>query len=178
MWMFTLLSSWSSCLLCTHVTLLDIHIYSYVHNEKILMPVCTSISTCIIIDININQPHLFGWPQGMCEHGGRACDIILAQYVYWLVARVPVWWNIYSLLTHLFEVATFIKMNGMHAIDEAPYSWELYRSLCSGSEWSYPRSNSVLPQFFGACSLFYKIRSSVVYFGYCDFQKVPCHKFK
>ena len=62
------------------------HFISYahlqLHNEQILIPVRTSISMCIIIDININQPHLFEWPQGMCEHGGRARDITSAQYVY------------------------------------------------------------------------------------------------
>ena len=57
-----LLLSWLSCFIQTLAALLAVCIYSYIE-------VCTSICTDTVIDININQLHLFGWPQDTCEHG-------------------------------------------------------------------------------------------------------------
>ena len=52
----------------TPLSWLVTHIYKY-YSEKILKPVYTHAFARTLIDINVNQPHLFQWPQDMCKHG-------------------------------------------------------------------------------------------------------------
>ena len=104
-------------------------LYNLATSEKILFLVCI----CIVTDININQPHLFEWPQDMCEHDEGHVISHHSTCIDWLhMCRYEERYD---------RIATFIKMDGMHLLSR---KWEPYRSLCSGSEWSYPRSSVVL----------------------------------
>ena len=77
--------------------LLHIAIYSYVVRKSYYVPVCTCISTCIVIDININQPHLCWVAAGYVWAWQRARDIT-SQWVHWLVFMCP------GMLEHSFTI--------------------------------------------------------------------------
>ena len=87
-----------SNLLHSHTTLLVIYIHSYIHSEKILIPVCTCICKCIVIDININQPHPFGYLQDTCGMAkGTWCHIAAQKFCYIMALMGPA-----GLLNHLW----------------------------------------------------------------------------